>query len=460
MPIEGSAGTLDIENATLRSNAIAVLTNLVTGNDRVRESGAPALEVYGDPSNGGNEARLEMVSNTVAVSSSAFTRLTSNAGVLSVKTGTNASDNGTITFGGFANERMRIGSDGKVGIGTDSPVAKLNIQGTSEGAPPSSGGEGTSNGIFRLRDNFNVALDIGTLGASPWTTWLQVADTTSMGSYYPLALQPNGGNVGIGTNNPVATLDVAGNVTNGRSLQLRSGDVATESDSSQIIFSYSNNPYNSGGYAHSIRTRHNSGADNGNAIDFWCWNTTDTTDASTLGNKRVMTIEGNGRVGIGKTNPDTALDVNGVIKQTGASWSYTNYGASGVGTTAGSYAYFNRALASARNVTVTNETNTGTGGETRTRITTTVAGRYAVACNGFKETETLATVLELQLQKNGIYVSHRAYNNIPGDFSPYATAGGHYSIIDMSATDYLEVYISHGDYHGNDSIYFSGHLIG
>jgi hypothetical protein len=131
MPIEGSAGTLDIENATLRSNAIAVLTNLVTGNDRVRESGAPALEVYGDPSHGGNEARLEMVSNTATVSSSAFTRLTSNAGVLSVKTGTDASDNGTITFGGFANERLRITSDGKVGIGTNGPAEKLDVQGSA-----------------------------------------------------------------------------------------------------------------------------------------------------------------------------------------------------------------------------------------------------------------------------------------------------------------------------------------
>jgi hypothetical protein len=131
-----------------------------------------------------------------------------------------------------------------------------------------------------------------------------------------------------------------------------------------------------------------------------------------------------------------------------------------VGATAGSYAYLNRVLATARNVTVTNETNTGTGGATRTRFTTTVAGRYAVSCNGFKQSGTLDSTLELQLQKNGSYDSRRAYTNIPGDFSPFSTAGGHYSIVDMSATDYLEVYISHSEYHGNDSIYFSGHLIG
>jgi hypothetical protein len=120
MPIEGSAGTLDIENATLRSRNIVSLTSMVAGNDVVRDSAAPALEVYGDPSHGGNEARLELVSNTAAVSS-AFTRLTSNAGVFSIETGTDASDNGTITFGGFSNERLRITSDGKVGVGTTDP---------------------------------------------------------------------------------------------------------------------------------------------------------------------------------------------------------------------------------------------------------------------------------------------------------------------------------------------------
>jgi hypothetical protein len=86
------------------------------------------LEVYGDPSNGGNEATLQLVSNTAAVSS-AFTSLTSNAGVLSVKSGTDASDNGTITFGGFSNERLRITSDGNVGVGTDDPGAELHVMG-------------------------------------------------------------------------------------------------------------------------------------------------------------------------------------------------------------------------------------------------------------------------------------------------------------------------------------------
>ena len=218
---------------------------------------------------------------------------------------------------------MTFRSDGNVGIGTTDPGHKLHLltytandgirvvggakfalltSNLSSTAYNGIVGEGDSGIIFSTdNDPYNDSTTKGFV-IGPWTT------TGALG----LKIIENG-NVGIGTNSPVATLDVAGSDVSGKSLQLRSGDSSTGTDSSQIIFSYANNPYNFGGYAHSIGTRHNSGADVGNAIDFWLWNTTDTTDASTLGNKRVMTMEGNGRVGIGDSEPSYTLDVNGSL---------------------------------------------------------------------------------------------------------------------------------------------------
>ena len=112
MPIQANDGVLDIENATLRSNAIVTLTNLVAGNDVVRVVGAPTLEVYGDPNNGGTEPTLELVSNVNAGTSSAFSRLTSNAGVFTIQSGINAGTDskGDIAFTSIdgTTEHMRI----------------------------------------------------------------------------------------------------------------------------------------------------------------------------------------------------------------------------------------------------------------------------------------------------------------------------------------------------------------
>jgi hypothetical protein len=334
-------------------------------------------------------------------------------------------------------------TNNRVGIGTTSPATKLNIQGDSGGVPPTTGT--SSNGIFRVRDNYNVALDIGTKGSSPWTTWLQVADATSMGSEYPLSLQPNGGNVGIGVTNPTATLDVAGSAANGKSLQLRSGDVNNGTDAVQIIFSHSGNPYNSGGYAHSIRTRHQSSGDGENAIDFWCWNTTNTTNADTLGNKRVMTIEGTGRVGIGKTDPGTALDVNGVIKSNVPSWNMWD-----TGTNSSGVLNFTTNHVPAQNCTVTLSTG---------RVTATVAGRYFASFHGFTEgggTVTAGTGGGYYIRKNGSGTI-RNYHIQP--YSDYSVMGTITVIMDLAVNDYMDV-SSDFAVHVSNGAGFCGFMIG
>ena len=160
MPIEANPdGVLDIENATLRSRNIASLTNMVAGNDVIRGSAAPTLEVYGDPSNdGGVLPTLEIVSNVEAAGST-FTRLTSNAGVFTIQSGTagTTDSKGDIAFTsiGGDTEHMRIqGSSGNVGIGTTDPGNSLHVyKAADEGTSglfieKASGGAGTTAALF------------------------------------------------------------------------------------------------------------------------------------------------------------------------------------------------------------------------------------------------------------------------------------------------------------------------
>lgn len=307
MPIEGSAGTLDIENATLRSNAIAVLTNLVTGNDRVRESGAPALEVYGDPSNGGNEARLEMVSNTATVSSSAFTRLTSNAGVLSIKTGTDASDNGTITFGGFANERLRITSDGNVAVGTTNPShGRMQILCSSQSP---GGGLTIRGGDFAAglgamwvegagsAQRFNIQAYKNEGLADPAGVNPSIADV----DVYRLCLNPKGGNVGIGAVSPEYPLDVkksAGDIE----IRIEPGSDAQGNESGiRFDATFEATADNGPRRAADLRVGYNGGAWGTEYMSFRV-GTGGQNDVQALTTER-MHIKGNGNVGIGTNNP-------------------------------------------------------------------------------------------------------------------------------------------------------------
>ncbi|MBX9769121.1 MAG: hypothetical protein K2X47_17730, partial [Bdellovibrionales bacterium] len=63
--------------------------------------------------------------------------------------------------------------------------------------------------VASFRGNNNNTLYFGNTGTSPWSAWLQVADNSDFTVKYPLALQPNGGYVGIGTTAPGSSLDLS-----------------------------------------------------------------------------------------------------------------------------------------------------------------------------------------------------------------------------------------------------------
>lgn len=126
-----------------------------------------------------------------------------------------------------------INSSGNVGIGTTGPGSRLEVSGP-EGTPSLS----ADSGIITLRGNTvagGVTLNFGTYNGTPnYATWIQAAYTTSA-STEPLAIQPLGGSVGIGTATPGQKLDVAGTIrqTGGVNCALAtnsSGDILCSSD--------------------------------------------------------------------------------------------------------------------------------------------------------------------------------------------------------------------------------------
>jgi hypothetical protein len=122
----------------------------------------------------------------------------------------NASQGGHLTFGttsdssgttGIPTERMRITSSGNVGIGSTSPTHRLEVVKSS----PSSLG---AIARFYHGPSSDRSFEIGVHETTPFPVYIQARNTGTTTN--TISIQPYGGSVGIGTNNPSNKLDVRG----------------------------------------------------------------------------------------------------------------------------------------------------------------------------------------------------------------------------------------------------------
>ena len=121
---------------------------------------------------------------------------------------TSNAHSGNLVFGtrhsGTRAERMRIASDGNVGINYADPKAKLHVR------APQNDTMITANAFAAFDGTGGDGIIIGARNSSPFTAYIQSGYTPNIGTshHYPLSLNPHGGNVGVGIASPGARFHV------------------------------------------------------------------------------------------------------------------------------------------------------------------------------------------------------------------------------------------------------------
>jgi len=206
----------------------------------------------------------------------------------------NIASSTALTFGNSGNERMRITSDGNVGIGTTSPTSKLHVSvGNVDGIRVDSTNSGyletgkSGGARWRWANEYNAANILELLvndlaGSTPTTNVLTVSGS---------------GNVGIGTTSPSQKLEVNGGAKIGSNFQIDSnGDVYQLTTGGAALWAATaNTTYPTYGfYGDTGIGMYRASAD---ILAF-------ATNASER-----MRIDASGNVGIGTTSPGTLLQI-------------------------------------------------------------------------------------------------------------------------------------------------------
>jgi hypothetical protein len=125
---------------------------------------------------------------------------------------------GFISMFGTTGRFTLMPDGGNVGIANTNPFSPLHIN--SNGAFSTSGN--MTSGLIISNTNFGRGINIGVFDASAYA-YIQAAYVNNADTTFALALQPRGGNVGIGTSSPqdypnYRILHIAGPATNGSGL--------------------------------------------------------------------------------------------------------------------------------------------------------------------------------------------------------------------------------------------------
>ncbi|AZZ37397.1 hypothetical protein CIK05_11535 [Bdellovibrio sp. qaytius] len=271
-----------------------------------------------------------------------------------------ASGFGTYTFGSFINNTiagsLQIGvsntakitilgtgsTSGNVGINTTAPKARLSVTGGSQSASMPTKGQSTNTQFYITNSDTNYGLLMGVLTSG--TSWIQSQNTNASSVAYPLYIQPNGGDVQIGSDNdgPLGALSTVSTYTMGTSNSLTYmdnsyitarvigdynavGRVSAGSAAgytNYYVFGASNTLSQSSAYTNKMALGFNNTVpDNGGSnIILGSGITTAATSSVAIGmGAATLNILSTGRVGVGTSAPAGVFHVDGGSTTNGSS---------------------------------------------------------------------------------------------------------------------------------------------
>ena len=281
-------GNIGIGTTNPRTGLDVTNGNIIVNNGRIGIGTTnPQSQIHLSALTNNTEVTLRLTDATTGTSSTSGL-------ILSKDTNQNARlwnyQNTDLLFGTNNLERMRISSNGRIGIGTTNPLALLDIRGNlivsgnlnkPDGSPFFS--SQLSNSVINPN---NIYYNIGNFGIG--TTNPRAGLDVTNGN-----IIVNNGRMGIGTTNPQSQIHLSAS-TNNTEVTLRLTDATTgTSSTSGLILSKDTNQ---------------------NGL---LWNYQNAALLFGTNNLERMRISSNGRIGIGTTNPLNILDVRGNISLSG-----------------------------------------------------------------------------------------------------------------------------------------------
>lgn len=405
------------------------------------------------------------LTNSNAVTQSAISAVVPN--LTSTGTGTTvvlpaATSNTAFRVTASSNTPLCVRGDGNVGINISNPTLPLHVVGDAriQGNLTVNGTQtvidtnvATTERLDITNDGTGPALRVTQLGAQP------IADFYDDGNVLTMRIA-DGGNVGIGTSNPGSRLAVGGNVTVGAAYSnmaapanglIVQGNIGFGHSNPQsklhIVMGSTQAPATSGYMNTGVLLERGNG---GQCMNMGCADTYNWIHSAYSDNSGVtlpLTLQPvGGNVGIGTSNPQAKLDVNGYIKASHPAFMATKTNGGVSGTT----------------IILWNNVLLNSGGcynATNGRFTAPVRGIYTFSCQAMKGATT--GHLYLYVTKNGstvISVGHSG-NSVYDHTSAHIT-------IELQLNDYIYVEHRGDDMYGNASGVeingynsFSGHLI-